>query len=177
MNNINVKKLILILVFILLISTKTAFAKHEFTVFSNPKSAPVSLFSNSYGEKQTLENYGEKVIILSFWDLSCKPCILEMPLLNRLQKKFRHKNVIILPISRDSSAVSQIRSFYRRYKLKNLSYLIDSGNFTGSSFGVEAIPSSFIINKKGQLVAKAAGLINWLAPENMSFIENLTNQN
>jgi len=173
----NIKKFTLILISIFAINTKIAFAMHEFELHSKPKMAPSSFFQNNQGKRQTLENYRGNIIILAFWDLSCKPCLLEMPLLNRLQKKFKNKNVIILPISQNVLAMSQIRSFYRRYKLKDLNYIIDSDNFTGSSFGVKAIPTSFIINKQGQLVAQTTGLIDWLSSDNVNFIEELITQN
>jgi len=176
MGNTKINKIILILISIFCISTKQAFAATDFVLYPTPMRPPVSLFEDSMHNQKTLGHYQGKVVILSFWSLQCRPCILEMPVLDKLQRKFKHQKLEILPITYANTRVSQIRSFYRNYKVKDLSYFIDVDNLTSSSFGVEEIPTSFIFNKKGKLIASTRGLINWTSPDNVKFIENLINE-
>lgn len=148
-------------------------AESDFTSYPMALKSPASLFKNEYNEFQTLAKYRGQVVIFNFWASYCKPCIVELPSLNKLQRKFRAKGLVVLPIISSREDVSKIRSFYRRYKIRELGYFIDSNGLTARSFKVSDVPTSFILNKEGKLVASVIGAINWMQTDNVKYIESL----
>tara|TARA_Y100001960_G_scaffold305170_1_gene359054 strand:+ start:2158 stop:2658 length:501 start_codon:yes stop_codon:yes gene_type:complete len=157
-----------------LLLTLNAHAGHDFIVYPEPLKAPASLFEDKYNNLQTLGHYQNKVVVLNFWATWCKPCLVEMPSLNKLAKM--DKNLAILPIVGAQDNVSKVRSFYRRYKLYELGYFVDNQSFTAQSFQVVDVPTSFVFNKNGKLVAYASGAIDWMSPDNKAFLQGLLDQ-
>jgi thiol-disulfide isomerase/thioredoxin len=167
------KKLLLISLFLTMFLGKT-YAQDDFSLYPEPFRAPSSLFEDKNGSLKTLGNFQGKVVILNFWATWCTPCMVEMPSLNALQQK--HSNLAIVPIVAQGEDVSKIRSFYRNYKLSALDYFIDNNMFTAKSFQVENIPTSYIFNKDGELVAFVSGSVDWMSKDNQAFIESLLNK-
>lgn len=165
---------ILLGLFIFITSISVAKADHDFVIYPEPLHAPTSLFANETGALKTLGNFQNKVVILNFWATWCRPCIVEMPSLNKLQTL--SSNLAILPIISSSDDVSKTRSFYRRYKLNELDYFIDETDLTTSSYKVQEVPTSYIFNKQGRLVAYVSGSINWLSNDNVAFIKKLLDE-
>jgi len=158
---------------ILAILSNIASAENDFVLYPEPVKAPISLFETEDGNLETLGNYQGRVTILNFWATWCKPCVIEMPSLNRLQATYKAKGLSIIPLVGDTEIVSKVRSFYRRYKLRDLRYYIDNEAMTGQSYQVTGVPASFIFNKDGKLVAYVDGSINWMSQDNRKFIEKL----
>lgn len=63
------------------------------------------------GNKFSLQQLKGKSIVLNFWHTSCVPCIAEMPLLNKLVKKYEGRDVIFISVSPNSSA--ELQGFFR----------------------------------------------------------------
>lgn len=146
---------------------------HDFALYPEPLRAPVSLFEDEHRNMLTLGNFQGKVTILNFWATWCKPCVIEMPSLRELQKKIGTEKLAIVPLINSTETVSKVRSFYRRHKLKELGYYVDSDDMTTQSFQVTGVPVSYIFNKNGKLVASVDGPVNWMDKKNVEFIENL----
>lgn len=48
------------------------------------------------GNNYSLESLKGKVIVINFWFVECKPCVMEMPELNKLVEKYKNKEVVFL---------------------------------------------------------------------------------
>tara|TARA_Y100001960_G_C14710497_1_gene846731 strand:+ start:362 stop:865 length:504 start_codon:yes stop_codon:yes gene_type:complete len=165
----------ILLVLLTLFTSFSAYA-HDFALYPEPMRSPVSLFEDQNGSIKTLGSFQGKVTVVNFWATWCKPCIVEMPSLAMLQRKFGKAKVAVVPVIRSSEKVSTVRSFYRRYKLRELEYYIDTNDLTAQSFQVDSIPMSFIFNKQGEVVASVNGSINWMDKSNVQFIQDLLDQ-
>lgn len=116
---------------------------------------PHYLGKTSKGEKIDLNDLKGKVVILSFWASWCKPCLQELPVLDRIQRKLGDKIKII------AINYKQDRKLYRKikHKLKDISLtmLHDPMGSLGKKFGVKSIPNMFMISKQGKLVYHGVG--------------------
>ena len=76
------------------------------------------------GNKYSLEKLKGKIIVLNFWFVECKPCVMEIPDLNDLVEKYKGKEVVFLAFATNNK--SKIESFLktRTYKYK----IIADGN-------------------------------------------------
>ncbi|MBS3945024.1 MAG: TlpA family protein disulfide reductase, partial [Melioribacter sp.] len=103
-------------------------------------------------------------VILDFWATWCPPCRKGIPDLVELKKKYASKGVEIIGISVDQETKPDVVPFIKEY---GINYPIVYGNTSvyQQYGGIRAIPTSFIIDKEGKVVASYEGLISKAAYE------------
>jgi peroxiredoxin len=110
-----------------------------------------SIDNNEY----TLNQLKGNVIIIDFWATWCRPCILSIPIFNELYEKYKDKGVLILGIGLDEERA--IRQFVERHKI---SYPVLIGTSEVSrKYGIRAIPTTYVIDKKGKVAARHVGFM------------------
>jgi thiol-disulfide isomerase/thioredoxin len=115
------------------------------------------------GQSTTLSAYKGKVLILNFWATWCGPCREEMPSMEILYKRFKNNGLEILAIDggEDDTTVRQF--------IKNSNYtfpiLMDRNGMVNYVYGIQAIPTSFIIDREGKILIRIIGSIKWDTPE------------
>ena len=123
------------------------------------------------GSNVTLSDLKGKVVFLNFWATWCGPCEAEMPSMESLYQKLKDKGFVILAMNlRETNA--QVSDFMKKYKL-SFTALLDRTGRIGSLYGVQAIPTSYIIDRNGFIVARMIGSINWNTPDIIAAMETL----
>lgn len=94
------------------------------------------------------EQRGE-IIVLNFWASWCGPCIQEMPALDKLASKYQELGVQVwgVNVEADSSAAQKYLS---KTKVE-FPILFDTENTVSASYQVQAMPTTVIIDKDGQV--------------------------
>jgi cytochrome c biogenesis protein CcmG/thiol:disulfide interchange protein DsbE len=107
------------------------------------------------GRQVSLSQYAGQPVILNFWASWCTPCQQETPLLARWHVS--HRNVILLGLD-ENDTVARALAFARA---KGVSYPLafDPDVSVASAYGVAALPQTFFINSRHQLVAHTAGAV------------------
>ena len=101
------------------------------------------------GDTVKLSDYSNKVLIIDFWASWCKPCREEFPFLIDLYNKYSEKNFSVLAINLDDE-ISKIDKFTNDIDMKPpFKILFDKSSKIPVLYNVDAMPSSFIIDKKG----------------------------
>ncbi|MFC2131983.1 TlpA family protein disulfide reductase [Bacteroidota bacterium] len=104
-----------------------------------------------------------KVVLLNFWGTWCGPCRMEIPDLIALDKELSSKDFALIGISLEKGRtleqnMNTVKGFI---KAKNISYrsLIpkDTRAFTNVYGGIQGIPTTFIIDRKGNIVETFVG--------------------
>jgi len=110
------------------------------------------------GKQLKLSDYKGKVVIIDFWATWCPPCRKGIPDLIDLKKKYGSKGFEVIGISLDTDTKAQVPGFV---KDKGMNYPVVYGNQNVAQLygGIEAIPTSFVIDKHGKIVATYQGLI------------------
>ena len=123
--------------------------------------APDFSLTTLAGQTVTLEQYRGKVVLLDFWATWCPPCRMTIPLLIKLQEKYRDEGLVILGISIDDPR--QISDKDLRYfkKMTKINYLVMRSNqkvlhdyFAGDSLSV---PTMFVVDRNGKVRDKIVG--------------------
>ena len=100
-------------------------------------------FKDSNGNNFTLDSLKGKVIVLNFWFIGCKPCVEEIPDLNRIQEKFKDKEVVFLAVTFDSK--KKLEEFVKK-KPFNFTLVPDSMKII-RQFYVNSYPTTMLIDK------------------------------
>lgn len=106
-----------------------------------------------------LSQYKGKVVLVNFWATWCAPCREEMPAMERLYLKHRERGFVLLAVSVDSDA-SLVKPFLEKLKL-TFPVTLDAKMDLANSYGVRALPASFLIDRNGYLTALALGPRAW----------------
>ncbi len=106
----------------------------------------------------SLSTFRGKVVVLNFWASWCEPCQVEAPLLEHAQNQLAHHGGTVLGVTYlDASPDSQ--GFIRRYHLTYPNLRDDNGAFA-HSYGTDRLPESFVIDRRGDVVAVSRGEID-----------------
>lgn len=93
-----------------------------------------------------------KVVIVDFWATWCPPCREEIPGFVELQKAYGDKGLVVVGLSLDD-AVEPVKEFYAKSGMNYPVFLV--GEDTTKAWGnIEAIPTTFILDKAGQKVGE-----------------------
>ena len=107
-----------------------------------------------------LESLAGKNIFLNFWATWCKPCILEMPSIERAAKLLSDDDFVFLIASDES--VGRIRRFMAT-KDFDLQFVRLETPFP--DIGILSLPTTLIIDPTGKIVMNQIGALGWDTPE------------
>jgi thiol-disulfide isomerase/thioredoxin len=105
-----------------------------------------------------LNRYRGKVVVLDFWASWCVPCRRSIPWLNAMQKKYADQGLVIVGINVDEERKDAERFLAETPSTFEIIY--DAAGTLPAQYGVSAMPSSFVFDRKGQLVARHLGFQN-----------------
>ena len=108
------------------------------------------------GSVVTSENYRGKAMLITFFATWCPPCLQEIPTLKELHAKFHQQGFAVVALSVDEGGADVVARLVRRASINYPVLMADRA--TTRNFGdVVAIPTSFLVNKNGQVVKKYPG--------------------
>jgi peroxiredoxin len=99
------------------------------------------------GETLRLADFKDKVVVLNFWYISCAPCRVEIPGLNKLVDEFSGQDVVFIGFALDKP--EELRSFLKEFAFKYR--IVAEASAIRSLYGVSVFPTHVIINKLGQI--------------------------
>lgn len=118
--------------------------------------APAFTLKDIEGKNVSLADMKGKVVILDFWTTWCAPCRYAIPDLIALQRTYGAEGLQVVGISLDDRG-DILPSFAQRMRI-NYIVLHDHSKSVAMSYGnVSAIPTVFIIDRNGCVVAKKVG--------------------
>jgi peroxiredoxin len=137
--------------------------------------APGFSLQDLSGKSVSLGDFKGKVVLLNFWASWCGPCRIEIPSLNRLYQLRKDKNFEILAVSVDRGSVSKIASFVASNEM-SFPVLVNPQGDVGSRYWVRAIPTSFLLDKKGVIRWKVVGGKQWDGEEAVAKIDQFLSE-
>lgn len=121
--------------------------------------APDFVLRDMDGKTVRLHDMKGKVVLLNFWATWCPSCRFEMPSMELLHREYGERGLVVLAVAFQDSA-DDVRSFYQEH---NLSFPALLDNTAGASelYKTWSLPTTFIINKRGNIVGRAIGYRDW----------------
>jgi len=99
-----------------------------------------------------------KVILVNFWATWCPPCREEIPALVALQEKYRDQ-LQIIGISEDEGSIDGVRRFAAARRI-NYPIVMLTPELERTFPGVNALPTTFVVDREGRVVQKHVGMLN-----------------
>ncbi|VAW94814.1 hypothetical protein MNBD_GAMMA22-1648 [hydrothermal vent metagenome] len=136
------------------------------------KNQPLNInLKTVFGKQFKRSNYKGKITIVNFWATWCKPCLEEIPSLNRLKKIMKDKPFEIISINY-AEKPEQIKQFMKTTKI-DFPVLIDESGDQAVKWHVFAFPSTFVIAPDGKFHYGVNASIFWDSPEVISVLNDL----
>lgn len=134
--------------------------------------APDFSLRNLKGNYQSLDSFSGQVVVLNFWATWCVPCRVEMPSFEKLYRRYRSEGVTVLAVTLDKKSEKNIKSFVEEYEL-SFPVLLDEEEKVERLYPSMTIPFTYVIDRKGRIVARVDGAKNWESSETFEAIEYL----
>jgi peroxiredoxin len=126
------------------------------------------------GRMVRLSEYRGKVVFINFWATWCLPCREELPAMERLSQRTKKAGLVMLAVSVDADP-------------KVIAPFLDAQRFTftvgldpkmelANTYGVRALPASFIVDPDGHLAALALGPRAWDNAASKALVEGLSRE-
>lgn len=121
--------------------------------------APEISLKDADGNTVTLADYKGKVLLINFWATWCGPCEAEIPWFVEFEQKYKGRDFAVLGISMDDDGWKSVRPYIASHKM---TYRVVIGNETvAQKFGeIDALPTSFILDRQGRVAAHHVGLVD-----------------
>lgn len=140
-----------------------------------PMTADGISFNDESGKIVSLSALKGKVVFINFWATWCPPCIHEMPSINDLKKSFKGNDHIVFLMVDVDNKIEQSTAFMRENNYDLPVYTPASD--IPSEFLGGAIPTTVILDKKGEMVARLEGGRDYADPQIINALNELIKSN
>jgi len=130
------------------------------------------ILENSQQKTISLSALKGRVIFVNVWATWCPPCLAELPSINQLHKELaKNKNIVFLLVNADGDLNKSLEFMTNhQYDLPVFKAVVD---MPAGMFG-NSIPSTIIINKKGQIVFRHEGAADYTHPKFIDYLTKLS---
>jgi peroxiredoxin len=126
--------------------------------FGDEKSSVPDLpFTQIDGSQHRLSELKGKVTLINFWATSCTTCVKEMPAIVETHQKFKAQGLETLAVAMEYDAPAYVMQFASSRQLPFRVAMDHTGEIAKGFGPVQLTPTTFVINKKGQIVKRYIG--------------------
>ena len=144
----------------------------NFKISNRVVPAPRIPFHDANGNKKVLSDFEGKVLLINFWATWCAPCIREIPSIARLHAKKNGQNFRVLPISTDAKGADAPLKFLKKINQTDLPIYVDSKMVLARAMGVSVLPTSLLVDRRGNVIGSIVGAVEWDSAEALALINH-----
>jgi thiol-disulfide isomerase/thioredoxin len=122
-----------------------------------PRPAPALKLKDLDGTGHDLAQFKGRVVLINFWATWCPPCRREMPSMERLSQALKGEafSVLAVDVGEDADTIEVFTS--QLDTLPTFPILLDTKSRTLQAWNVGGLPTTFLVDKRGRIVASAIG--------------------
>ena len=146
----------------------------------DPKNRPITKvdletnilqFEDLEGNKFSLRDFEGKTLFINYWATWCNPCLAEMPAMAELYEEFKDsEDIVFLYLSKENMDVitDYIPKNESLQKLPLYKVITDD-----ELFKTRAIPTTFIVDRSGQILVEDVGSASWNDEEVINYLRSI----
>ncbi|MFM9967921.1 MAG: TlpA disulfide reductase family protein [Burkholderiales bacterium] len=125
------------------------------------KPAPAVRFQTLTGESFDLASLRGKVVLVNFWATSCEPCVRELPGIAQAWRRFGPQGFEVVAVAMSYDPPNRVVEFSEKMKLPMKVSLDLKGEIEKQFGGLKFVPTSFVIDRRGNIVRRIDGEIQF----------------
>ncbi len=124
------------------------------------------------GETLRLSDFRGKVVLLNFWATWCVPCRQEMPTIEALYQRYKDRGLEVVAVNLDKRSTADVEAFVKEVQV-TFRVVLDPEWTIMQAYRVRGLPTTFLIDRAGNIVAREMGERDWMAETQQQAIEKL----
>jgi peroxiredoxin len=124
---------------------------------SAKETAPKVTFTGLDGQAITSESLRGKVVMVNFWATSCVTCVKEMPQMVQTYNKYKDQGLEFIAVAMSYDPPNYVRNYAQTRNLPFKVALDTSGDLAKSFGDVKLTPTTYVIDKKGNIIKRYVG--------------------
>ena len=112
------------------------------------------------GSTVRLSNFTGEPVLVNIWATWCAPCIVEMPMLDKLAAREKDR-LKVLVVSQDIQGAEKVVPFFARGDFQELEPYVDPENGLSFGFGSGLMPTTVLYDAQGKEVWRVIGAMDW----------------
>lgn len=137
---------------------------------------PLLSFMNPEDEMVNWQAFGGDYLLVNFWATWCAPCVLELPSLEKLAKRHEDQGLEVIAVSLDTMRSHEdIKTFLLNRGIGKFAAHYDRDQEIKANIRLRGIPTSFLLDPRGNLLYIFEGDADWDSPPARSFFKAILN--
>jgi cytochrome c biogenesis protein CcmG/thiol:disulfide interchange protein DsbE len=121
------------------------------------KPAPPFTLRDARGQTVRLSDYRGKVVLLDFFATWCGPCKIEIPWFIEFERRYKDRGFSVIGVAMDDEGWDVVRPYVVALRM-NYRVLVGD-DATGQAYGgIDALPTTFLIDREGNIVDRHVGV-------------------
>lgn len=139
---------------------------------SAPSALPAWEVFDAQGNAYKADAFNGKVTVVHFWAKWCPPCVSELPELAKAKAAFKNENVhfVLVSLDRSPEVATAFLAEVQEQTGVELATFFDRGQQAYRAFGLKGLPSTIVLNEKGEQIARRDGVVDWESEAVLSLI-------
>jgi peroxiredoxin len=125
--------------------------------------APEFILEDIYGRQHALADYRGKVVVVNFWATWCSPCLAEMPSMQRAANWLAKYDIPLLAVGVGETK-DRVQRFHQNMPV-TFPLLLDTGSEVMEAWAARSLPTTYVLDQKGQVIYLAIGSREWDSPK------------
>jgi len=125
------------------------------------KPAPAVRFQTLKGEAFDLASLRGKVVLVNFWATTCQPCVRELPGIAQAWRRFESQGFEVVAVAMSYDPPNRVVEFSEKLALPMKISLDLKGEIEKQFGGLKFVPTSFVIDRRGNIVRRIDGEIQF----------------
>ncbi len=121
--------------------------------------APDFSLEDADGNAVKLSELQGKVVLLNFWATWCAPCRIEIPWFVDMEREFKDQGFAVIGVSMDEDGWEVVKPFIKDMKV-NYRMVLGTEELAQLYSGVQALPTSFVIDRNGRIASTHMGIVS-----------------